>query len=153
MLPILLALTLILSFAPQTAKKKRRGAKPKPVAIKKVEIPDPARDAIKALRTMGTVAEIGTTYADYTKRLADVKIQVDDLLTKVPPDEPKSPYQPKHDIEKALDSYVSAAHYWQMKIKNNHSDLDDSYKELMNLAWQQAQSYLNLATKGLDKKN
>jgi hypothetical protein len=152
MLHTLLAIILLLSLTPQTAKKKR-GAKPKPVVVvKKTDTPDPAKEAIKALSAMSTVAEIGTTYSNYTTRLADVKIQVDELLAKMPADAPDGPTQPKRYIQMALDSYVSAAHYWEMKIKNRYTDLDASYTELINLAWQQAKSYLNLAAKDLGKK-
>jgi hypothetical protein len=151
MLHELLALTLILHFTPQTTKKKK-GTRTQPVTATKKTESDPAREAIKTLRTMSTVAEIGTTYSDYTTRLADVKIRVDELLTKISSDEAENVYNPKGDIEKALDSYVSAARYWQMMIKNKHPDLDASYKKLMDLAWEQARNYLDLATKGLDKK-
>jgi hypothetical protein len=152
----LLVVMLISSFTAQltaqTVKRKKRTTKPKPVAIKKVEATDYAMEAIKTLRTLETVAEIGTTYSDYTKRLADVKIQVDELLTKIPADDLEGFAAPRRNIEEALNSYVNAAHYWDMKIKNRHRDLDASYSELINLAWQQGKSYLNLATKDLEKK-
>jgi hypothetical protein len=153
MVSILLTLTLTFSLpiTPQTGRRKKI-TKPKPIAAaKKVQQADSAREAIKLLRTMETVSEIGTTYSDYTARLADVKIKVDELLTKIPPDDKESSYRPKSDIERALESYVSAAHYWQMKIKNRNRELNSSYEELINLAWKSAKNYLNMATKGLDK--
>lgn len=140
----------LLSGSPQSTKRRKTVQKPKETVIKAVE--NPALQSLKALRTMNAVAEIGGTYGDYTKRLAGVKVVVDEAYGKIPADDPNSHLRPKHDIAAALQAYITAAHYWDMLLKNKHPDLDASYRNLVNLSWQSARSYVNLAAKASEKK-
>jgi hypothetical protein len=143
------------ALAQQTSLRKTKATKSKPVAVENAEVkktepaPDPAEEAIKALRTLATVAEIGTTYSDYTTRLVDVKIKVDELLAKIPAGDEKDPRNPKPYIQMALKDYVSAARYWNILIKGRYSN--ESSETLLSAAWNSAKADLDLATMVLNK--
>lgn len=136
-------------------KASNRISKSKPRLVKKSS-PDPyvdAREAVRALKTMQAVVEIGGSYANYTSRLADVKVIVDERLKLIPEDDDKSINRPKQDIQQALNSYVSAASTWEQLIKSQYPELRGVNKKLLAIEWESAASYLRMAEKALDRLN
>jgi len=72
---------------------------------------DSAAPAIKALRLMAGATEVGINFQEYSRRLIDVKADVDKSLTDLPSGELSE------EIGRSLQSYVDAAKAWNDLIR------------------------------------
>jgi hypothetical protein len=77
-----------------------------------------ADDAIRALKALRSVAELGVSYADYRQRLADTKIKVDEYL------EARVPQQ-ERGVQAALQSalfyHTTALVIWEDQLKRDQA--------------------------------
>jgi hypothetical protein len=75
-------------------------------------LPLGARQAFRALESATTV---GVTYADYSRRLIDTRVVVDDALRKIP--NRSSTYAVRSEVERIMELYEFADKVWQAKFK------------------------------------
>jgi hypothetical protein len=69
--------------------------------------PNPAAsDALKELRKMSGAVEMGLSLEEYTKRMIDMKAEIDEKLSGVPDGELKQ------EIKSALQAYIDAKTLW-----------------------------------------
>ena len=75
-----------------------------------------AIEALRQLKALASVAEGGTTYQDYARRVSDAKIKVDQFL-----DEYRSSPLSKFNehIADSLGFYVAASSAWNVKVSQN----------------------------------
>lgn len=72
-----------------------------------------AKEVLLQLKAMDSVVDGGVTYRDYIKRVADVKIKVDQFLEEHNPS--PVPEFNSH-IADSLGYYVAASHMWERKV-------------------------------------
>ncbi len=72
-----------------------------------------AKDALRQLKALASVTEGGTTYQNYSSRVEDAKIKIDQFL-----DEHQSSPMPKFNerIAETLSLYVAASLAWNTKV-------------------------------------
>ena len=68
-----------------------------------------ASKAVKQLRALNSVVEIGTIYADYSRRVVDTKIEIDDQLSSLPNGGLKK------SILAALEAHKGARNLWKLE--------------------------------------
>lgn len=80
-----------------------------------------ARSAVQAFDSVASAVEVGVTYADYAKRVADAKAVVDRFLRKWPTD-----FVPplRATVAEVMDHYALALEVWGQRIKGENYILD-----------------------------
>ena len=96
-----------------------------------------ASKAVKQLRALNSVVEIGTTYSDYSKRVVDAKIEIDDQLSSLPNGELKK------SILAALKAYDDARNLWKLEVGDTAEQILAEYSHQNGLSldkyWKTAQ--------------
>lgn len=142
----ILLVALSLSLAPATFTQTKKGTrKRKPVAVKPAA-PAPQERVVKALRHLEAAVEVGVTYDEYTKRLTDAKIVVDEALAELPDGDFKK------FAAASLAQYQSAARSWRFILDNPYPHLEGNYEKMRENSWGLARMLLDSALKSRPAK-
>ena len=101
-------------------------------AKKKQEL-EAAKKALKELKKIASATSAGTLFNDYSRRVADAKVEVDSHLSDMPDDDLKA------SLQHIMETYSAAAEFWSLCIRHagDTFDLSDSelqyYREYVNL--------------------
>jgi hypothetical protein len=95
-----------------------------------------AQSALRALRALETAATVGLTYTDYSRRVVDAQIIVNEKLSLLPQSDLRN------ELQSAMREFAGARTGWETKI--NNSDLEFMAKlgeRMMQLSWQRAMQH------------
>ena len=73
---------------------------------------DYAAEALKSLRKLTAATDVGVNFQDYSRRVIDVKAEVEDLLPKI------ADYYVRNEIKSAMDAYADASSAWNFAVQN-----------------------------------
>ncbi len=117
---------------------------PKPKLIYKVVFnpkqKKAAQSALNAIRRLETAVNVGTVYADYSRRLVDTQIAVNEGLYAVPSSDFKK------EVMAAMTSYKLASSAWSLSIQSSDSELMAGIMERMRQThWVNAAAHIRNA--------
>ncbi len=79
-------------------------------------------EAIKELRKMSGAVEMGLSLEEYTKRIIDMKAEVEENLSQI------SDGQLKEEIKASLQAYIDAKTLWNSSVEPKSSDSSSVYQ-------------------------
>lgn len=86
------------------------GEIPQPVVVENKI--DYVAEALKSLRKLTAATDVGVNFQDYSRRVIDVKAEVENLLPGIADE------YVKNEIKSAMDAYADASSAWNFAVKN-----------------------------------
>jgi hypothetical protein len=106
---------------------------------------NPAREVIKELKALDAAAQVGINYRDYSSRLIEAKIRLDELFKELPEGEAKK------DLSEAWELYIKTGEVWRLSLSVQHTaQLDAEIKNTLSASWNKARDLTDKASKLVD---
>lgn len=115
----------------------------KPRALQRVQLTraqkNSAMAALNSLRRLESAVSVGLSYANYSNRVVDTQVTVDEKLRSVPQSDLKS------QLQSAMASYASARHGWKMQLDTDLELMQRMGERMMQGDWNRASQSLRNA--------
>jgi hypothetical protein len=109
----------------------------KPIKLTGVKLKS-AQKALRAIKKLRTVIEVGTTYNDYSNRVVDAALEVNEGLASVP----QSDF--RKEVKEAMEAFKNARDSWNTARENNVMGIAERLRDVF---WDKAIKHVSKAEK------